>query len=66
MTNSALVLPASGAGLLRHHPLLQRGAPIATIVLALIAIWYIAAVLMNWSLVRDGFEQKRRLTQCPI
>jgi NitT/TauT family transport system permease protein len=27
-------------------------------VLALIAIWYVAAVAMNWSLVRDGFERE--------
>ena len=27
-------------------------------VLALVAIWYVAAVAMNWSLVRDGFERE--------
>ena len=37
---------------------MERYAPIVTIVLALIAIWYIAAVLMNLSLVRDGFERE--------
>jgi NitT/TauT family transport system permease protein len=58
MTNSALALPASGAGTLRQHPLFVRYAPIATVVLALIVIWYIAAVLMNLSLVRDGFERE--------
>ena len=58
MTNSALALSATGAGPLRHHPLVLRYAPIATIVLALIAIWYVAALLMNWSLVRDGFERE--------
>jgi NitT/TauT family transport system permease protein len=58
MTNSALALPATGAGLLRQHPLVLRYAPIATIVLALIATWYVAALLMNWSLVRDGFERE--------
>src|SRR3984885_10593062 len=58
MTNSALALTASGAGTLRQHPLLERYAPIVTIVLALIAIWYVAAVLMNLSLVRDGFERE--------
>ncbi len=35
-----------------------RYAPVATIVLALIAIWYVAAMLMNWSLVRDAFERE--------
>jgi len=35
-------------------------APVATIVLALVAIWYVArAVLLNLSLVRDGFERRR-------
>ena len=58
MTNSALALPASGAGTLRQHPLFVRYAPIATIVLALIVIWYVAAVLMNLSLVRDAFERE--------
>src|ERR1700726_5071380 len=56
MTNSALAPTASGA--LRHHPLVERYAPILTIVLALIAIWYVAALLMNLSLVRDGFERE--------
>jgi NitT/TauT family transport system permease protein len=27
-------------------------------VLALVTIWYVAAVAMNWSLVRDGFERE--------
>ena len=58
MTNSALTLPASGAGTLRQHPLFVRYAPIVTIVLALVVIWYIAAVLMNLSLVRDAFERE--------
>ena len=58
MTNSALALSGSGAGTLRQHPLFVRYAPIATVVLALIVIWYIAAVLMNLSLVRDGFERE--------
>src|SRR4030088_100030 len=58
MTSSALALSAPRAGALRQHPLVQRYAPIVTIVLALIAIWYVAAVLMNLSLVRDGFERE--------
>src|SRR5713101_5941715 len=58
MTSSALVLPVSGAGGLRRHPLVERYAPIVTIVLALIAIWYLAAVLMNLSLVRGAFERE--------
>jgi NitT/TauT family transport system permease protein len=58
MTSSAFALPVTGAGALRRHPLVVQYAPIATIVLALIAIWYVAAVLMNLSLVRDGFERE--------
>src|SRR5258708_24308968 len=58
MTSSALALPASAAGPWRRHPLVKRYAPIATIVVVLIAIWYVPAVLMNLSLVRDGFERE--------
>ena len=28
------------------------------VVLALVVVWYAAAVAMNWSLVRDGFERE--------
>jgi NitT/TauT family transport system permease protein len=58
MTSSALSLPAPDARAWRRHPLIERYAPIATIVLVLIAIWYVAVVLMNLSLVRDGFERE--------
>ena len=58
MTSSTFALPASAAGALRHHPLVVRYAPIVTIVLVLIAIWYVAAVMMNLSLVRGGFERE--------
>jgi NitT/TauT family transport system permease protein len=58
MTSSALAVAVSSTRSLRQHPLVVRYAPIVTIVLALIAIWYIAAVLMNLSLVRDGFERE--------
>jgi NitT/TauT family transport system permease protein len=58
MTNSALGLSAAGAAAWRRHPLVERYAPVATIVLALMAIWYVAAVLMNLSLVRGGFERE--------
>ena len=43
---------------LRHHPLVERYLPIVTIVLALVVIWYVAAVLMNMTLVRDAFERE--------
>ena len=58
MTSSALALPVTRSRLLSQHPLVMRYAPIVTIVLAMIAIWYVAAVLMNLSLVRDGFERE--------
>ena len=58
MTNSALALPEPVSGALKRRPLVLRYAPIATIVLVLIAVWYVAAVLMNLSLVRDGFERE--------
>jgi NitT/TauT family transport system permease protein len=58
MTNSGMAIPLSGSSSLRKHPLVVRYAPIATIVLALIVVWYVAAVLMNMALVRDGFERE--------
>jgi NitT/TauT family transport system permease protein len=37
---------------------MQRHAPLVTLVAALIVVWYIAAALMNLSLVRGGFERE--------
>ncbi len=36
----------------------ERHAPVVVIVLGLIVVWYVAAVLMNLSLVRAGFERE--------
>jgi NitT/TauT family transport system permease protein len=58
MTSSALALPARSSRAWTQHPLVARYAPVVTMVAALIAIWYVAAVAMNWSLVRDGFERE--------
>jgi NitT/TauT family transport system permease protein len=58
MTGSAMAVPLTGPRSLRSNPLLVRYAPIGAVVLALIVIWYIAAVLMNLTLVRDGFERE--------
>jgi NitT/TauT family transport system permease protein len=58
MTNSAMAIPLLASSTLRKHPLVVRYAPIATVVLALIVIWYVAAVLMNLALVRDSFERE--------
>jgi NitT/TauT family transport system permease protein len=57
MTSSSLALPqpvSSRAG----QAIVERYGPIVTTVLALIAIWYVAAVAMNWSGVRDAFERE--------
>jgi NitT/TauT family transport system permease protein len=45
-------------GSLARHPLVERTAPLATMILALVTIWYVAALAMNWTLVRDGFERE--------
>jgi NitT/TauT family transport system permease protein len=58
MTSSAATLLMPRVGKWRQHPLVARLAPIVTVVVALIVIWYIAAVLMNLSLVRGGFERE--------
>lgn len=56
MTNSVLAAPRSLT--VSRHPAIGRSAPVLTIVLALIAIWYVAAVLMNMRLIRDAFERE--------
>jgi NitT/TauT family transport system permease protein len=58
MTSSSLALAASPPRSLASHALVHRYAPILTAVLALVVIWYVAAVAMNWTLVRDGFERE--------
>jgi NitT/TauT family transport system permease protein len=58
MTNSSLALPLRGSVPLARHPLAERYMPLVTTVLALVAIWYVAAIAMNWTLVRDGFERE--------
>ncbi len=55
MTSSALVLPRP-VGLWRR-PFIARRMPIIVIVTALIAVWYVGAILMNLSAVRDAFER---------
>ena len=58
MTSSSLALPLRAQRSLARHPMVERYAPVVTMVLALMVIWYIAAVAMNWNLVRDGFERE--------
>jgi NitT/TauT family transport system permease protein len=42
---------------IRWHPLVIRYSPVVVVVLAIVAIWYAAAVLMNLRIVRDQFER---------
>ena len=56
MTISAGVISRSAAPW--RHPVLARHAPVLVVVLVLIAVWYVAAVLMNIGLVRDAFERQ--------
>jgi NitT/TauT family transport system permease protein len=58
MMSSSLALPLRTPLSLLRHPLAERYAPVVTMVLALMVVWYIAAVAMNWTLVRDGFERE--------
>jgi NitT/TauT family transport system permease protein len=58
VTNSALAMPLRAPRSLARHPLVVRYAPVITMVLALMLIWYVAAVAMNWRLVQDGFERE--------
>ena len=56
MTSSTL--PRRRAPLqIRWHPAVARYAPVVVIVAAIIAIWYVAAILMNMNIVRDAFER---------
>jgi NitT/TauT family transport system permease protein len=56
MTSSTLPAPARPAQI-RWHPAFTRYAPVVVIVAAIIAIWYVAAILMNMNIVRDAFER---------
>jgi NitT/TauT family transport system permease protein len=49
---------ASQPRALHRHPWVAKRAPVLVVVLVLIVAWYIAAVLMNASLVRDAFERE--------
>jgi NitT/TauT family transport system permease protein len=41
----------------RWHPLVIRYSPVVAVVVAIVVIWYAAAVLMNLRMVRDQFER---------
>jgi len=57
MTSNSLALPVRVPSAF-HRAIVERYVPVATMVLALIAIWYVATVAMNWTLVRDAFERE--------
>jgi NitT/TauT family transport system permease protein len=41
-----------------QHPWIADRAPVVVVVAALIVVWYVAAIVMNMALVRDGFERE--------
>jgi NitT/TauT family transport system permease protein len=55
MTTDAIAIPR--LRVVARPSWASKVAPVTVIVLALIVIWYIAAVLMNMHLVRDAFER---------
>ena len=64
MTSSAFPIagePARRSSRSLRHPWIADRAPVAVVVAALVAIWYVAAIAMNMSLVRDGFEREETL-----
>ncbi len=56
MTNSGVALAHSRA--FWRHPAVARRVPVLIVVLAIIVLWYVAAVLMNRTIVRDAFERE--------
>lgn len=58
MMSSTLALRSRMPAALAHHPLVERYAPLVTTVLALVVIWYVAAIAMNSRIVVDGFERE--------
>src|SRR4029077_2990413 len=58
MTSSSPALSLRAPPVRARGVLVERYAPLATMVVAIVAIWYVAAVAMNWSLVKDAFERE--------
>jgi len=58
MTSSAPALSLRAPPARARHVLIARYAPLATMVVLIVAIWYVATVAMNWTLVRDGLERE--------
>jgi NitT/TauT family transport system permease protein len=55
MTSSTLAAVSSRPWL---RDAIMRRAPVAVVVTALLVVWYVSAILMNASLVRDAFERE--------
>jgi NitT/TauT family transport system permease protein len=58
MTTSALVRPTLTLTRLAQLPAVTRYFPLVIVLFVTALIWYAAAVAMNFSLVRDGFERE--------
>jgi NitT/TauT family transport system permease protein len=58
MTSSSPALSLRAPPVRARSVLVERYGPLATMVVAIVAIWYVAAVAMNWTLVRDAFERE--------
>src|SRR5262245_54718037 len=55
MTSEALALTRSPSRL--RHSWMGRIAPIIVVAFALVAIWYVAALIMNAGMARDAFDR---------
>ena len=58
MTSSSPALSLRAPPVRARGVLVERYAPLGTMVVAIVAIWYVAAIAMNWALVRDAFERE--------
>src|SRR5829696_5924248 len=57
MTTEALAVPVPPAARSRSRPRDGNTGPVLVVVVAILAIWYGAAVLMNWQGVTDAFKR---------
>src|SRR5215217_8731039 len=57
MTTEALAVPVPAAARSRSRPRDGNTGPVLVVVLAILALWYIGAVAMNWPATADAFER---------